>query len=76
MSADPRRVPEAQVIDELTYNEAMELAYFGAEVIHPQTLGPVVDNSIPVIIRSIAITRRTRAVASKSARRWPTVSRE
>ncbi len=36
MSADPNRVPEAQVIDQLTYNEAMELAYFGAKVIHPQ----------------------------------------
>ena len=52
MSADPRRVPEAQVIDQLTYNEAMELAYFGANVLHPQTLGPAVDNEIPVIIRS------------------------
>ncbi|MBT8091076.1 MAG: bifunctional aspartate kinase/homoserine dehydrogenase I [Gammaproteobacteria bacterium] len=52
MSADPRRVPEAQVIDELTYNEAMELAYFGANVIHPQTLGPAIDSDIPVVIRS------------------------
>jgi len=52
MSADPRRVPEAQVIDQLTYNEAMELAYFGANVIHPQTLGPAVENEIPVFIRN------------------------
>jgi aspartokinase/homoserine dehydrogenase 1 len=52
MSADPKRVPEAQVIDHLTYNEAMELAYFGAKVIHPQTLGPAVENSIPVTIRN------------------------
>jgi bifunctional aspartokinase / homoserine dehydrogenase 1 len=52
MSADPNRVPEARVIEQLTYNEAMELAYFGAKVIHPQTLGPVVDNDIPLIIRN------------------------
>jgi len=52
MSADPNRVPEARVIEQLTYNEAMELAYFGAKVIHPQTLGPVVDNDIPVFIRN------------------------
>lgn len=52
MSADPNRVPEAQVISQLTYNEAMELAYFGAKVIHPQTLGPAVDNDIPVVIRN------------------------
>ena len=52
MSADPNRVPEAQVIDQLSYNEAMELAYFGAKVIHPQTLGPVIENEIPVYIRN------------------------
>ena len=52
MSADPNRVPEAQVIDQLTYNEAMELAYFGAKVIHPQTLGPVIEKDIPVRIRN------------------------
>lgn len=52
MSADPNRVPEAKVIDSLSYNEAMELAYFGAKVIHPQTLGPAVDSGIPVIIRN------------------------
>ena len=52
MSADPNRVPEARVIRQLTYNEAMELAYFGAKVIHPQTLGPVIDNDIPVFIRN------------------------
>ncbi len=52
MSADPSRVPEAQVIDQLTYNEAMELAYFGTAVIHPQTMGPAIDNDIPVVIRN------------------------
>ena len=52
MSADPNRVPEARVIEQLTYNEAMELAYFGAKVIHPQTLSPVIDNEIPVFIRN------------------------
>jgi aspartokinase/homoserine dehydrogenase 1 len=52
MSADPNRVPEAKVIDSLSYNEAMELAYFGAKVIHPQTLGPAVDGDIPVLIRN------------------------
>ena len=52
MSADPARVPEAHVIRELSYNEAIELAYFGARVIHPQTMGPVVSKKIPVWIRS------------------------
>ena len=52
MSADPNRVPEAQIIHSLSYNEAMELAYFGAKVIHPQTMGPVIDSGIAVIIRN------------------------
>jgi len=52
MSADPNRVPEAQIISSLSYNEAMELAYFGAKVIHPQTLGPAIDNGIAVVIRN------------------------
>jgi aspartokinase/homoserine dehydrogenase 1 len=52
MSADPNRVPDAHIIELLSYDEAMELAYFGAKVIHPQTLGPAIDNGIPVIIRN------------------------
>lgn len=52
MSGDPRRVPEARVIEEISYNEAMELAYFGARVIHPQTMAPAVANNIPIRIRS------------------------
>src|SRR6185437_5924716 len=52
MSADPRRVPDATVIDALSYNEAMELAYFGAKVIHPQTMAPAVKDAIPIWIRN------------------------
>lgn len=52
MSADPRRVPEARIIDSLSYSEAMELAYFGAKVIHPQALGPAISHDIPIRIRN------------------------
>ena len=52
LSADPRRVPDARVIDALSYNEAMELAYFGAKVIHPQTMAPAVGHDIPIWIRN------------------------
>jgi aspartokinase/homoserine dehydrogenase 1 len=52
LSADPRRVPNAQVIDQLSYNEAMELAYFGAKVIHPQTMAPAIGRAIPIYIRN------------------------
>ena len=52
LSADPRLVPDAQVIDQLSYSEAMELAYFGAKVIHPQTMEPAVARDIPIYIRN------------------------
>ncbi|MBS0364784.1 MAG: bifunctional aspartate kinase/homoserine dehydrogenase I [Proteobacteria bacterium] len=52
LSADPRRVPDATIIDSLSYSEAMELAYFGAKVIHPQTMAPAVTDSIPIWIRN------------------------
>jgi len=52
MSADPRRVPESEIIPELSYNEAMELAYFGAKVLHPRTMSPAIDLEIPIWIRN------------------------
>jgi len=52
LSADPGRVPQAEVVEHLSYAEAFELAYFGARVLHPQTLAPVLAHNIPVRIRS------------------------
>jgi len=52
LSADPRLVPEARTLGEISYNEAAELAYFGAKVLHPKTLRPVSDAGIPVWIRN------------------------
>src|SRR5258706_6526403 len=48
MTADPRLVPEARVLCEVTYSEAAELAYNGAKVLHPRTLAPLADREIPV----------------------------
>jgi aspartate kinase len=52
LTADPRLVKEAQTIPEISYREAAELAYFGAKVLHPKTLRPVVQAAIPVWIRN------------------------
>lgn len=54
LSADPRRVPGAYAVPEVSYNEAMELAYFGAKVIHPKTMQPAImsDPQIPIYIRN------------------------
>jgi len=48
LTADPRVVPEGQTIPVLSYQEAAELAYFGAKVLHPKTIQPAIDKSIPV----------------------------
>ena len=52
LTADPRLVPEARTIPEISYREAAELAYFGAKVLHPKTLRPVMRRGIPVWIRN------------------------
>jgi bifunctional aspartokinase / homoserine dehydrogenase 1 len=52
LTADPRLVPDARTLQEISYNEAAELAYFGAKVLHPKTLRPVSDAAIPVWIRN------------------------
>lgn len=46
MTTDPRLVPEARTIPELTYREVSELAYFGAKVLHPKTIRPVIDAGV------------------------------
>lgn len=50
MTSDPRLVPEAKVIDEVGFQEAAELAYFGAKVLHPLTIKPAIEQGIPVRI--------------------------
>jgi len=52
LSADPRMVPEAVQLEALSYDEACELAYFGAKVVHPQTMSPAIERGLPIIIRN------------------------
>ena len=52
MSADPRLVPAAFVLPQMTYEEAMELSYFGAKVLHASTIAPAVAKRIPILIKN------------------------
>jgi bifunctional aspartokinase / homoserine dehydrogenase 1 len=52
LSADPRCVADAFVVPQLSFKEAMELSYFGAEVIHPYTMIPAVERNIPIWIKN------------------------
>ncbi|MFT5813083.1 MAG: aspartokinase/homoserine dehydrogenase 1 [Psychroserpens sp.] len=51
-NADPRLIKEAQLLDYLSYQEAMELSYFGASVLHPKTIGPIAQHHIPCLIKN------------------------
>lgn len=52
MTMDPRIVKQASTIDQLSYNEAAELAFFGAHVIHPATMLPAIQHGIPLYVRN------------------------
>ena len=52
LNADPKRFPNAVKIDTLTYHETVELAYYGASVIHPKTLRPLHNKQIPLYVKS------------------------
>jgi aspartokinase/homoserine dehydrogenase 1 len=52
LSADPRLVPEAEVLLDVSYEEATEMAYFGAKVVHPNTMAPAIQDKIPIWIRN------------------------
>lgn len=52
MTTDPRMVPEARILPEISYREAIELSFFGAKVLHPKTIQPVMQKKIPVWIKN------------------------
>jgi aspartate kinase len=78
MTADPRLVPDARILEEMSFSEAAELAYNGAKVLHPRTLAPLVAKQIPVwsknsfapekpgtrIVPKLTAARGARAVTS------------
>lgn len=52
MNADPKEFPEARLIAELNYAEVIEMAYYGAQVIHPKTIKPLQNKGIPLYVKS------------------------
>lgn len=52
-TADPRAVPEAFPINSMTFDEAMELAYFGGQVLHPSAMVPCIEHRIPVLVKNV-----------------------
>jgi aspartate kinase len=52
MNADPKQFPEATLINELNYSEVIEMAFYGAQVIHPKTIKPLQNKGIPMYVKS------------------------
>lgn len=70
MTADPRIVANARVIPELSFNEVSELAYFGAKVLHPKTLRPIIERDIPLWVKN---TFNPESTGTKVVRSSPSV---
>ena len=67
MSADPREISNARVIPALDYNEAAELAYFGAKILHANMIAPLAKGAIPLRIKNIYRPQKTGTAISHSA---------
>ena len=52
MSADPKQFPDASIIHELSFDEVIEMAYYGAQIIHPKTIKPLQNKGIPLHVKS------------------------
>jgi len=71
MTADPKLAPEACSLGTLSYREALELAYFGAEVLHPKTVTPLAERGIPLHIKNSFAPRRPGTRVVKDAHPLP-----
>ena len=74
MSADPKKYPDATIIDSLSYAEVIEMAYYGAQVIHPKTIKPLQNKNIPLLVKSFlnpALPGTT--ISSKTSKNLPPI---
>ncbi len=69
MNADPRKFENAVLIPKLSYNEAIELAYYGASVIHPKTIQPLKSKDIPLYVKSFLDPKKPGTVVLENASR-------
>ncbi len=67
MNADPRKFEDAQLISEISYRDTIELAYYGASVIHPKTMQPLQAKEIPLNVKSFLNPEKKGTLVHKSA---------
>ena len=73
-NADPNQVEGAVLLDKLTYQEAMELSYFGAKVLHPKTIGPIAQHHIPCLIKNtLNPSAPGTLISNEASEKWTSV---
>jgi aspartokinase/homoserine dehydrogenase 1 len=75
LSADPRAVPSTFALPQMTYEEAMELSYFGAKVLHSATIAPAVAKKIPIRIKNTLNPTAPGTLISEQADSWEGVAK-
>ena len=73
MSADPKRMPNAKKLEQVPYREAIELSYYGASVIHPKTIKPLENKSIPLYVKSFVNPEKEGSVINHTEEVKPLV---
>lgn len=71
LNADPRYFKEAQLLEQISYTEAIELAFYGASVIHPKTLQPLQKKEIPLYVKSFVNPKNEGTSVSRGQRIYP-----
>jgi aspartate kinase len=67
MNADPKQFPDAQFLSELNYDEVIEMAFYGAQVIHPKTIKPLQNKGIPLLVKCFLDPRLPGTVIHKKS---------
>lgn len=74
MNADPKMFPDAQLITELSFTEVIEMAYYGAQVIHPKTIKPLQNKGIPLLVKCfLAPSLPGTLIHKKSSKELPPI---
>ncbi|MFM7055107.1 MAG: aspartate kinase [Bacteroidota bacterium] len=73
LNADPKHFPDAQKLESMSYHDAIELAYFGASVIHPKTIKPLENKGIPLHVKSFVDPKLSGTVIGKDFQTKPLV---
>jgi len=66
MTADPRIVPEARTISHISYKEALELSHFGAKVVYPPTIQPVIKKGVPILVKNTFYPHNAGTIIEKN----------